>query len=87
MLCAALGWEDLALTVVAWSRILGRHIGLPLRYQSLPMELQDLTNCVAIDEVAPARCKTLKQAWCFTRLLATLWDSSGLKALLWEAKA
>ena len=39
-LCAALGWAHLALTVVALSRILGRHIGLPLLYQSLPMELQ-----------------------------------------------
>jgi hypothetical protein len=38
-------------------------------------------------EVACARCKTLKQAWCFTRLLATLWESSALKALLWGAKA
>ena len=26
-------------------------------------------------EVAHARCKTLKQAWCFTRLAATLWES------------
>ena len=40
-----------------------------------------------IDNLAHSRCKTLKQAWFLTRLLATLWESSGLKALLWGAKA
>ena len=41
-------------------------------------------TAAAIDEVAPARCKTLKQTWCFTRLPATLWESRSSPLFLRE---
>ena len=46
--------------------------------------LQELSNLLPglFYEVALARCKTLKQVWCFTRLLATLWESRSSPLLL-----
>ena len=62
--------------------------GMNFVHTSRDYPLQELSNLLPglFHEVALARCKTLKQVWCFTRLLATLWESSSLKALLWGAK-
>ena len=54
--------------------------GMNFVHTSRDYPLQDLSNLLPalFYEVALARCKTLKQVWCFTRLLATLWESSSL---------
>ena len=73
-----------------WCRLFATRTGMNSVHAACDLMLPAPTNFTSFrlfHEVAPARCKTLKQAWCFTRLPATLWESSGLKALLWEAKA
>ena len=51
--------------------------GMNFVHTSRDYPLQELSNLLPglFHEVALARCKTLKQVWCFTRLLATLWES------------